>query len=580
MDALLDAPTPIPETRRPDGTVIPGTPPPRLVQPSDAARGAPPAVVAVLLAFAVVATAVCPPSVSAQTARGVSRTAEIPEPGEAWLEVAPAFESWNAQYALNSPLDSVADGMEEPLSADVDGPITRRLFPGAGPFLAGLRQDAAALGYDSLPGEEFSLGALDVDRLHANRRLIPLTAEFGVIERVAARITIPIVKSQTEAFFDYDSDAASFAPLSAVVGSPGAFADGWTTARDSLRARIESGSLTSQEQQQAEALLQRSGAFLEAFTRRSESNLLLPLATSRAGSDLSSTVDSIVGAFQGYGVTAPGLALDSVADTEALQSFFTGPMQADSLRGYDRGWTVEGLELGLRIGLLDTFRPGPDTTGAGLQLRTTIGGTVRLPRSSAGAAPHVTPASFLDIPVSEGQTDVEVALYQDVALGPVRFHARGRYGRQLADELELRVHRPDRPFPVPGTAVTVERDLGDYLQLHVSPRLAVNRALSLGAEYTFWRKEADRYALAGTPGPDGPGDPAPLAVETEERRHRLGVGIHYRAAGDSTTEEDRPVDISFLFQAPVAGSGGQTPVSRLTTFRIRVPVGIPSITGQ
>ena len=533
-----------------------------------------------LLALGALVGAARPPSAPAQTARGTSRTAEIPDPGEAWLEVAPAFESWNTQYALDSPLDSVADGMEEPLAADVDGPIAGRLFPGAGPFLAGLRQDAAALGYDSLPESEFSLGALDVDRFHANRRLIPLTAEFGVIDRVAARITVPIVKSQTEVFFDYDSAGASFAPLSSVVASPGTFTDGWATARDSLQARIESGSLSSQEQQQAEALLQRSGAFLSAFTRRSESDLLLPLPSSRPGDDLAITVDSIVGAFQEYGITAPGLTLDSVAGTAALQTFFTGAMQADSLQGYDRGWTIEGLEVGVRIGLLDTFRPDPDTTGSGLELRTTVGGTVRLPRGSPGAAPYVTPASFLDIPVSEGQTDLEVALYQDVALGPIRLHARGRYGRQLADELELRVHRPDRPFPVPATSVTVERDLGDYVQAHVSPRLAVNRALSLGAEYTFWRKEADRYALAGSPGPGAPGDASPLAVETEQRRHRLGVGIHYRAAGDSTAEEDRPVEISFLFQTPVAGSGGQTPASRLTTFRIRVPMGIPSLTGQ
>lgn len=535
---------------------------------------------ALLLALGALMCAAFPPDVAAQTARGTSRTAEIPEPGEAWLEVAPAFESWNSQYALNSPLDSVADGMEEPLSADVDGPITGRLFPGAGPFLAGLRQDAAALGYDSLPQGEFSLGALDVDRLHANRRLIPLTAEFGVIDRVAARITVPIVKAQTEAFFDYDSAGASFAPFSSVVASPGAFTDGWATARDSLQARIASGNLTSEQEQRAEALLQRSASFLSAFSRRSESNLLLPLADSRPGSDLVSTVDSIVGGFQEYGITAPGLALDSVVGRAALQSFFTGAMQADSLKGYDRGWTVEGLELGLRIGLLDTFRPEPDTTGGGLELRTTVGGAIRLPRGAAGAAPYVTPASFLDLPISGGQTDVEVSLYQDVALGSLRLHARGRYGRQLADELELRIHRPDRPFPVPATSVTVERNLGDYLQIQASPRLSVNRALSLGAEYTFWRKEADRYALVGSPGPEAPGDASPLAVETEERRHRLGVGIHYRATGDSTAEDDRPVEISFVFQTPVAGSGGQTPVSQLTTFRIRVPVGIPSITGR
>lgn len=551
--------------------------PPRRAGSARFPTGAAAALAAVLLA---VAGAAAPASAGAQTARGHFRSARIPEPGEAWLEIIPAFESWNAQYALDSPLDTVPDGAEEPLSADVDGPLTERLYPGAGPFLAGLRQDAEALGYDSLPEGEFSLGALDVDRLHANRRQIPITAELGVIGRVAARITVPVVKSQTEVFFDYESADVSFAPLTSVVGSPGTFSDGWASARDSLQARIDGGSLTAEERQQAEALLERSGAFLAAFTRRAESNLLIPLAGTRPGGALTSTVDSIVSAFQQYGISAPGLGLDSVAGSAALQSFFTGPMAADSLTGRDRGWSVEGLELGLRINLLDTFRPVSDTTGGGLQIRTTLGGAIRLPRGSPGAAPYVTPASFLDIPISDGQTDVEVALYQDLALGPLRLHARGRYGRQLEDELELRVHPPDRPFAVPATSVTVRRDLGDYVQAHVSPRLALNRALSLGAEYSFWRKEADRYALVGSPGSGAPQDASPLAVETSQRRHRVGVGIHYRAVGDSTREGDRPVEFSFLFQTPVAGSGGRTPVSQLTSFRIRIPVGIPSLVGR
>lgn len=542
-------------------------------------RGRPPGRASTLLALGVLllAAAALPPASPGQTARGNFRGARLPEPGEAWLEIAPAFESWNAQYALDSHLDSVADGMEEPLSADVDGPVADRLYPGAAPFLAGLRQDASALGYDSLPAGEFSLGALDVDRLHANRRLVPLTVEVGVLERLSARLTVPVVKSQTEAFFGYDSTGVSFAPLSSAVESPGDFADGWSSARDSLQARIDGGGLSEQERQQAEALLQRSGAFLEAFSRRAESNLLLPLAGSRPGADLASAVDSITAAFQEYGISAPGLGLASTVGSGALQSFFTGPMQADSLRGRDRGWTVEGLEAEVRLGLLDTFRPPSDTSGGGLELRTTVGAAVRLPRGSPGEAPFVTPSSFLDLPVSGGQTDVELTLYQDLALGAVQLRGRARYGRQLSDELQLRVHSPDRPFSVPAAAVTVERDLGDYVEVHLSPRLAVNRALSLGAEYTYWRKEPDRYALAGEPGPGVPEDASPLAAETRERRHRLGVGIHYRAAGDSTAGGHRPVELSFLFQSPVAGAGGRTPVSRLTAFRIRVPVGVPGL---
>lgn len=516
------------------------------------------------------------PGAQAQTARGQFPSARLPEPGEAWIGAAPAFESWNRQYALDSPLDSVSDGMEEPLSADVDGPIVRRLYPGAQPFLAGLRQDAAALGYDSLPDGEFSLGALDVDRLHANRRLVPLSVELGILDRLSARVTVPIVKSQTEAFFSFDSAGASFAPLTSVVSDPGSFTSGLSSARTSLQNQLEAGELTEEERSRAEALLQSSAAFLDAFSRRAESNLLFPVGGTRPGQALAARADSLGEAFQQFGIEAPGLELASTVSTAALQEFFTGPMGADSLQGGEHGWSVEGVELGVRLGILDTFRPPGDTVDGGIELRTTVGGSIRLPRGSPGEAPYVTPASFLDVPISRGQTDVELALYQDVSVGPLRLNARARYGRQLSDELELRVHSPDRPFPVPATAVTVQRDLGDYVELHVSPRLAVNQSLSLGAEYSFWRKEPDRFALESSDS-DGVRDASPLAVESSERRHRLGVGVRYRAVGDSTTAGDRPVELAFLFQVPVAGSGGQTPVSQLTSVRIRIPVGVPSL---
>lgn len=527
---------------------------------------------------AVALLAVWPGDAASQTARGQFRDARLPEPGEMWLELAPAFESWNGQYALDSPLDSVSDGMEEPLSADVDGPLTRRLHPGAEPFLAGLRQDAGALGYDSLPAQEFSFGGLDFDRLHANRRLVPFTLEVGLLERVAARLTVPVVKTQTEAFYRFDSAGATFAPFSSVVPEPDAFTTAWASARDSLRGRLEGDTLlTEEDRARARALLERSGAFLDAFSRRADGNLLLPLGGTRPGQALASRVDSLEGAFGDFGLQVPGLDLGEGVTSADLQSFFTGPMQADSLIGREHGWSVEGLEVGLRLGLLDSYPAPSDTAEGGLRLRTTVGAAVRLPRGPAGSAPYVTPASFLDVPINPGQTDVELSLYQDLGYGPLELSARARYGRQLADELELRVHSPDRPFPVPSTSVTVERDLGDYVELHLSPRLAMNDAFSLGAEYSFWRKEPDRYALAAATTDAAPGDASPLAVESTERRHRLGVGIHYRAVGDSTTEGDRPVELSFLFQAPIAGSGGQTPVSQLTAFRLRIPMGVPSL---
>lgn len=524
------------------------------------------------------ACAALPRPAPAQTARGHFRGARLPAAGEAWFELTPASESWNTQYALDSPADSVADGSEEPLWADVDGPVADRLYPGAEPFLAGLRQDAGALGYDSLPRGEFSMGGLGFDRLQAERQVVPVSVEIGILDRLSARVTVPLVRTETEAFFSYDSAAASFAPFAAAVPEPGSFVTGWSSARQSLQNRLDGGSLSDEERARAQRLLDASGAFLDAFSRRSDGGLLFPLDGSRPGTALLAHVDSLGNAFREFGIEAPVLNLSDAPTTASLQSFFTGGlMEADSLTGRTRGWSVEGLELGVRIGLLDTFRPASDTAGGGLELRTTVGGAVRLPGGSAGGAPFVTPASFLDVPVAEAQTDVEVSVYQDLRLGPLLLQGRGRYGRQLADELELRVHSPDRPFPVPGAAATVERDLGDYLELHLSPRLVMNRALSIGGEYSFWRKEADRYGLVSSGNGDGRPDVSPLALESTERRHRLGIGVHYRAVGGDPSPDDRPVELSFLYQAPVGGSGGQTPASQITSFRIRVPMGLPGL---
>jgi len=51
------------------------------------------------------------------------------------------------------------------------------------------------------------------------------------------------------------------------------------------------------------------------------------------------------------------------------------------------------------------------------------------------------------------------------------------------------------------------------------------------------------------------------------------VGVYYRttdlvARGEATI----PVEVSFLFQTAVAGSGGQTPASQIITASLRVPI--------
>lgn len=569
-----------------------------------------------LLATGLLLSSFLPRPLAAQTAQGFFRDAEQPPGGEVWLDLAPTFESWNAQFAKDSPLDTIPDGAEEPLEADFDGPVLDRVFGAEELILAPLRADAEALGYDSLPRSELSLGSLSFEEFHRNRRSVPLDLEVGLLDRVSATVRAPFVRSEVEAFFAWDSAGATFAPAEFAFPESGAFLQGFSSARDSLKARLEGGDLPEERRDSARALLDRSGAFLSTLSRRVEENWLLPLAGTRSGDAMLQRLSNLRNGLSEFGINAPDLDLAGAATTEALQGFFTGGrMAADSLLSREFGWTLREVELGIRVGLLDTYRgrepPSdsvlravrdtmfPDTVppdslspadsaalrraareaayrrrrSGGLELRTTVGALARLPTGPADEAPFVTPATFLDEPVGDGSQDLELTVYQDLRLGSLEVKGNVRYGIQQANDLDLRVHPPDRPFAPAAAAATVRRDPGDYLRVRVAPRVRLNPSFALGAEYTYWRKDPDTFELVNA-GDDGfPESADPLAVESEERRQRLGVGLFYSARNERTPADARPVEAGFVFQVAASGSGGQTPVSQLTTFLLRVPIG-------
>ena len=115
-----------------------------------------------------------------------------------------------------------------------------------------------------------------------------------------------------------------------------------------------------------------------------------------------------------------------------------------------------------------------------------------------------------------------------------------RYTLQLADELVMRVRDPDHPFAYAAQERTVNRDLGDVFELRLSPRFRMNETISLGIEYKWRSKGSDEYSGDGVP------DPSPLASESSQSRHRLGVGAR-RAQGPRL---DRRRDL----RAPDAGA--------------------------
>jgi hypothetical protein len=538
--------------------------------------------------------------------------ARLPRSGEFWFELTPSLSFWSSQFALDSEL--AADGEKEPLTADFDGSLTHRLYPNALPFLADINSDSDALGYDPLTPDELSFGSLDYREI-ANRRIVlPLGLEIGILDRLSLDVMVPFVQTRSESFFGYDTTSATVTAGMSAIEDPAGFFGEIETAETQLAELIDGGTLTPEETAQALALLANSTTYSEALERRVMENLFLPVGITTAGGQMTAAYDAIAAGYTAFGLALPALELPASATASDLAALFANTqLNGDAPGTVNRGYSVGELEVGLRIGLIDTFTPitafeepaptplepdddapvAPPEGEEGqdaeerrpvehsealqrlarrppkVQFRTTIGGKYRFPLGKVNGVPYLDPSNFLDIPIGDGTTDIEISLYQDIRVGPrFLFLASGYFGLQMKDEVDLRVNPPDQPFGLASTLGTLQRKLGNYIAARVAPQFSINNALAIGAEYSYWNKGSDEYQLLAGSVPTA----EPLQVETSQTRHMLGVGVFYRT--QDLWEVGRtslPVEISLIYQTSIAGSGGQTPAGDRVTVYLRLP---------
>ncbi len=513
-------------------------------------------------------------------AQATDRDARIPAHGALWIEISPSWEIWSDQYALGSA--TLSDGSREPLHSEYEGPIVERLFPGMDPLLADLNRDAAALGYDSLSAADVSLGSLEYGTITKDMRRIPLGLSFGLFNRVAVDVMVPLVRGMTQSSYTYDSTTANFIPSSSAFPVPEAFFGPYSLALSDLLALIDGGTLTPEQEAVARQLYQESLEFGLAMESRVNDEHLLPTALSTAGAQLTGSYEWMSSRYTAFGLTLPTLTLPDSARSSDLQPILGGaPIGVDSLIDTTRGWAPGEAEVGLRVLLLDTFEPitrvdedrfratrEPDLRGSGVRFRTTVGARMRIPLSAADADPYLVPSTALQQPIGDGTTDLELGLWQDAQVGTwLWIVGSAQYTLQLEDELVMRVRDPDHPFAYSSQERTVNRNLGDVFELRLSPRFRMNETISLGIEYKWRNKGSDEYTGEGLP------DPSPLASESSQTRHRLGVGAYYRTTPRFVAGlANFPLEMSLVWQGSIAGGGGQTPASDIMTFNVRLPI--------
>jgi hypothetical protein len=241
----------------------------------------------------------------------------------------------------------------------------------------------------------------------------------------------------------------------------------------------------------------------------------------------------------------------------------------DALRLVERS-NIGDIEATAKLLLFDTF---DDTTG-GFGVRAAIGGAYRF-----ATGQEDNPDDLFDVPTGDGQNDVEVRAATDIRFARrVALSVRGRYTMQLADETVARIPSAAGDiFPPAYSAQTVERNLGDIVEIDAVPRYAVSEHFSIVAQYLFRRKAEDEYTGTFTiPGATtGIGDivldATMLQRETAATEHRVGAGFTFSMSrGRGSTGLRWPIEISYLHGQTIHGSGGNQPKWTVDVLQVRI----------
>ncbi len=522
-------------------------------------------------------------------AEGQFKDARLPRSGQLWLEIRPTLNNWDEQFAFNSGLDSVPDGAREPLAAHFGGSLVDRMYAPPVELLDDLNADAEALGFDPLELGELSFGNLRFSGLRAQERRLALGFELGILDRLSVGFGAPFVQTDLDAAYEFDLAGATVTANATGLDGGGAFMTSARDALNTLQTLINDGTLTETGLVDATTLWDETSRFLDALLRRSAEGGVLPTSGGVAGGQMLRHFSGLSQGFEELGLALPELALPDSASLADIEQFFFeagyGPLPPKSARN---DLALAEVEFSARIGVLDQITLGdPIEAGdliegrdpqGGIRFRTAVGALFRMPIRDVGATPLYDPENPYAIPIGDGQRDLELSLYQDIALGRrILLRSMARYGIQMADTLRLRISPPDRPYIDPTVGLlAVERRLGNYLNVVVRPSVLVTPGLSVGFEYSYFSLKAPSFELLD-PGTD---NTAFLSAEGSQVRHDIGMSLFFDLSEFPTLDDRgvgrRPVrnpwQMGLSLRRAHSGSGGRTPAPFRLGVEIRAPI--------
>jgi hypothetical protein len=519
-----------------------------------------------------------PPAAHAQAVLGVGDDATTVPAGalrigvsNIWTRFDDRFDGTGGLQPLGAQLTSDAAGVTQfenlaPVQANIRA-------------LSGLSDFAVSIGRTALDASELV-------------RTTPISAEVGLTHWLQLGVMVPVVSTRMAASFRVNSSGPAgnvginpaLTPGSAAATANAALLQQFADAEAALSARITACTASPGDTNCATvlatgpALLETAQDFATGIAQLYGSSPFVPLAASSADAAIRARVAGFAARFGSLGsgsITAAGPASSQtpagVADIQRFVTDSSFGLGNDSLQTVKR-IGLGDIELSAKIQWLNTLGSTNQLhPSGGVHLRSAVAGVVRF-----GTGSPSMPGNFLDVGTGDGQTDIEVRSQNDVIVGRWFWASIvGRYGTQLADSRAMRIAGPDRGIVGLYREFPVQRDLGDYFSVAVTPRVVLGSHFSFAAQYQYWHKDQDhytgRFTTTDLTGTEVTLDASVLNRETRQREQRVSAGLVYSTvAAYADGRAPFPIEISFQHAASVAGEGGRTPNITRDAIQIRL----------
>lgn len=418
----------------------------------------------------------------------------------------------------------------------------------------------------------------------ARRTTVPLQAELGVGMRLAIGVNVPFVRTRVDVVPN-----ANGAYATATAGANPALTV--TAARDTnatLVAQLRDAAIAYERTNGCTGAPTSGGCAVVAETRAvasaiealyggavppggSSGAIAVPITGSAAQRAVAARINDLrvrLGE-SGAGITvAEPAAARTAIGLAGFQSVLTD-LGLDPVRDVERVH-VGDVEVQAKLKLFDGIgHPGDQARGP-LALRGAVTGLVRLPTGQADS-----PTNALDVGTGDGQLDLELRGALDLTLGRA-FWVSGvaRAVMQREDEQYVRVpsFAGEQPFVPAGAMRKVRRDLGDAMELEVTPRWMPSEYFSVAAQYHYLSKKEDVYAdLVTGDDPIGTSGTTLLGIGTAAYTHTVGAGFTYSTLGAARRgRHTLPLDVTFMHRQTVRSTGGWVPALTSDAVRVRV----------